>query len=815
MDGYDALRLTKGGGLTAGTMKPAGDGLHLFLGLGGTGIECLRTLKTRAREWLALSELAEAPFSLFGIDTDDYSRTAGEFLLPLEEKEFLWLRYPGNLGPHLRDRTDLAWLQWNEIPDLETGRPICRQHSRFFLMEHWQELSDRLLDQLQKLRSRAPQLPIFVHVITSMSGLAGSGCFLDLCYLLRKLVEVHGLEKVFLCGWFFLPETILSRIPDSDVSSFRFVSINSYAALRELDYCMNLPENGSSFTQVYKNGMSVPWDRPPVDLACLVGLPEQDTYRGYRKAMENLVQYLMGQLLYPGFAGRIADFQQRAGQAWQNGTDGSRPVYGLLQSNAAMAPLREVQTNLAALLFEKWNPLLSHLPAKQDVEQLICRAFGSQHIGDLYQTLYFRLTEGANDDYIPYPNSWKDVRKNGSSHLLQHYQDQTANKLSRITRNQESLLDPGNPDSLIARICHQLDNAVMDLDQGPDYVWQTLEICHGYNLLTVVDRLILENTERQSQNAAQHDLRHIEYEKARSAFDGATGLFFNFNKAFLEYEFFLRALERHAYYMGVYEAMNRLLSHFRSQLMEEGERYRKLSRMTGQLKKTFEENRLLLRCTNPRYLLPAQWHVMDQLCPQLEQAVEQADQKELWQTFIAGLMSRDTSRPDSVFQWVITFMQESFPTFFSQGFASWLYPLCSASSDGPLSVISLADVCSLDERPFQRQRYMGCHLYEGDQAGMPFNDWRKLPPLTPLSRLSGDMKELLEEEIRRVTELFQEGRSQGIIQPDGRLTGTRTILDGRGVPEVQEQILLDSFWQAPALQQWVEEEFQIRDKRAD
>ena len=110
MDGYDALRLTKGGGLTAGTMKPAGDGLHLFLGLGGTGIECLRTLKTRVREWLALSELAEAPFSLFGIDTDDYSRTAGEFLLPLEEKEFLWFRYPGNLGPHLRDRTDLAWL---------------------------------------------------------------------------------------------------------------------------------------------------------------------------------------------------------------------------------------------------------------------------------------------------------------------------------------------------------------------------------------------------------------------------------------------------------------------------------------------------------------------------------------------------------------------------------------------------------------------------------------------------------------------------------------------------------------------------------
>lgn len=318
MDGYDALRLTKGGGLTAGTMKPTGDGLHLFLGLGGTGIECLRTLKTRAREWLALSELAEAPFSLFGIDTDDYSRTAGEFLLPLEEQEFLWLCYPGNLGPHLRDRTDLAWLQWNEIPDLETGRPVCRQHSRFFLMEHWQELSDRLLDQLQKLRSRAPQLPIFVHVITSMSGLAGSGCFLDLCYLLRKLVEVHGLERVFLCGWFFLPETILSRIPDRDVSSFRFVSINSYAALRELDYCMNLPENGSSFTQVYKNGMSVPWDRPPVDLACLVGLPEQDPYRGYRKAMENLVQYLMGQLLYPGFAERIADFQQRAGQAWQN-----------------------------------------------------------------------------------------------------------------------------------------------------------------------------------------------------------------------------------------------------------------------------------------------------------------------------------------------------------------------------------------------------------------------------------------------------------------------------------------------------------------
>ena len=641
MDGYDALRLTKGGGLTAGTMKPAGDGLHLFLGLGGTGIECLRTLKTRAREWLALSELAEAPFSLFGIDTDDYSRTAGEFLLPLEEQEFLWLHYPGNLGPHLRDRTDLAWLQWNEIPDLETGRPVCRQHSRFFLMEHWQELSDRLLDQLQKLRSRAPQLPIFVHVITSMSGLAGSGCFLDLCYLLRKLVEVHGLERVFLCGWFFLPETILSRIPDSDVSSFRFVSINSYAALRELDYCMNLPENGSSFTQVYKNGMSVPWDRPPVDLACLVGLPEQDPYRGYRKAMENLVQYLMGQLLYPGFAGRIADFQQRAGQAWQNRTDGSRPVYGLLQSNAAMAPLREVQTNLAALLFEKWNPLLSHLPAKQDVEQLICRAFGSQHIGDLYQTLYFRLTERADDGYTPYPDGWKYVRENGNSRFVQHYTDQTANKLGQITSNQKSLLELGNQESIVAKICRQLNDAVVDLDRGPSYAWQTLNAAQSHNLLNIVDGLIRENTERQSQEAAQHNLRHTDYENAKAAFDGATGLFSNPGRAFGAYEFYLKALEQHDRMMGVYDAMDKMLRNLRRQLEELAAGYYvRLARVVETLMNSFKENYTLLvgkqQLKTTHFGTPMM--SIEDLRPMLDRAVEEMNLRNKMQEFMEMLL---------------------------------------------------------------------------------------------------------------------------------------------------------------------------------
>ncbi|MCD8144617.1 MAG: tubulin-like doman-containing protein [Oscillospiraceae bacterium] len=88
-------------------------------------------------------------------------------------------------------------------------------------------------------------------------GGTGSGCFLDVCYIVRDVIERLGCEST-ICSYFFLADTQLCRPGIEGIKPIEdYNKRNCYAALKELDYCMSLPSSGNVFEEVYAPGFEV------------------------------------------------------------------------------------------------------------------------------------------------------------------------------------------------------------------------------------------------------------------------------------------------------------------------------------------------------------------------------------------------------------------------------------------------------------------------------------------------------------------------------------------------------------------------------
>ncbi len=75
----------------------------------------------------------------------------------------------------------------------------------------------------------------FIYVICSLCGGTGSGMFLDVAYMLRKIVGVDPSTRRFI-GMFVMPEVYEPVVENQHLKR---IYANSYAALRELDFLMN------------------------------------------------------------------------------------------------------------------------------------------------------------------------------------------------------------------------------------------------------------------------------------------------------------------------------------------------------------------------------------------------------------------------------------------------------------------------------------------------------------------------------------------------------------------------------------------------
>lgn len=622
---YSKLLLSAGGGIVSTTQQAeqAKNTATVLIGLGGTGIDCLRTIKTQVYSRLKADDPdAVVPkyehIRFVGVDTAEKSKGDQEedqenlkagSLMALDDTESFSISNPHvkrafSNPKGLEMREELSWLRWDDIeaPDLgKAGAGGIRQIGRYMMMDKSKAFMSRIEQEINAAKAGLIDPTVNVHIFSGLSGGTGAGCFLDVCYMVRHIANKLGAVTIF--GYFFLPDVNLSVIPFSDTKTRAYVPKNGYASMQELDYCMQLQYNGGSFVQKYQDHTEVAWKEPPVDMCHLVCATDSSNNvieNAYDYAMNVTTEYVMDFLTYSnakfGLDEQLANFRAKVRAADGEKVIGSHLAYCVIGAACASIPLREINTYLASELFGKFACIGQNVPTKTDVEALAIASLArdAQSMTDLYNSLYREMRDGFDDSYAAYADDWKFVRDYGNSQMITSYTNQTAAKLNIAEKNAKSMTSAGNQRSLIGRVETQLHNLIRNIDYGPMFAYGLVSAAKSHNLLNIIDGLIQENTSRWDQEAAQSTLRREDYDRAKDDFDNRRkrNLFDNDVKRFGDYEYYLMLFEQHKLAMSCYDKLNQVLVVFRKQLEEvTASYYIKLNRVVDTLINTFKENR--------------------------------------------------------------------------------------------------------------------------------------------------------------------------------------------------------------------------------
>ena len=640
---YPKLSLGSGGGIISRIQQAdqVKNTATVLIGLGGTGIDALRTIKTQVYSRLKPDDPeAVAPeyahIRFLGVDTAEMNGNApganqaandpgqqdnleGKNVMMLDRTEFFSIanrdvKSALKAKLALENRHELDWLCWERIDATNIGLAGAggiRQVGRFMLMDKSQEFMARLQTEINAAKRGLINPQVNIHIFAGLSGGTGAGCFLDVCYMVREIASSIGGVTTF--GYFFLPDVNLEKIPAGDTATRTYIPQNGYASMEELDYCMNLQYNGGSFVQEYRNHKRIEWKESPVDMAHLICATDSEANvipHAYDYAMNVTGEYLMDFLTDSqgnfDLSQQLSNFNAKVGVMDTLKSHGFNLAYCVLGAACASIPLREINTYLASHLFAHFGAIQEHAPSQRDVEGIAIRALakGAEHFSEVYDLLLRELRKDAEDDYDPYPNDWKDVRDHDNNDFLLHYSNQTAGKLGQMEANAKKMTDQKNRNSLLGRLRSELELAIRDIDRGPAFAYRALSAAQDHNLLNLIDGLIEQNLARWQDESAQTGRRKEDYENARANFEDhceklLAGL--NAKKYFEAYEWYLKLLEQHGLLLNVYAQMDTVLKALRKQVVEiTGSYYAKLSRVMGNLIETFAENRTAL--ANPEVL---------------------------------------------------------------------------------------------------------------------------------------------------------------------------------------------------------------------
>ena len=895
---YSKLLLSAGGGIisTQQQANQVGNTATVLIGLGGTGIDCLRTIKTQVYSRLKPDDPGEvvpkySHIRFIGVDSDNQSvldiYNTKNKNLPLEYSEFFHISSKGIKNQDLLKLQEFEWFRQENICVTDFGRVEAsgiRQISRFMMMNKSDMFMRTVTSTINSAKSGLANATVNVHIFAGISGATGSGSFLDVCYMVRHIAEQIGGVTIF--GYFFLPDVNLSRIPTGDNLTRAYVPKIAYAAMQELDYCMQIKENGGAFSQEYQGHRRIEWKEAPVDMCHLISATNvkgELIPNAYKYAMNVTAEYIMNFLIASsgdvlGLPSQLANYCAKVTQANWLKEQVFNLKYCTLGAASAGIPLREINTYLASELFERFSTIGSNTPTKADVEalELSALAKGRKNESEVYDSLIMEIREGADDNYAPYTDDWRYVRNYGNSDLILNYTNQTAKKLNSVEANAKSMVSENNEKSLIGRIRAALGNIICDIDKGPIFAYKMLSASESHNLLNKIDGLIEENKNRWGQEAYQRNFRILEYECARLDFENRRNHKFlvNDKKRFSDYEFYLRYLEQHKLMVGIYEKLDDVLTKLRKQIEDSTAGYYiRLYRVMETLINSFKENKKALESektieNSDGFTIPMM--TISELKPSLDAEIENINIPNMLDAFMKLLLDNEKSWMDedeskitklvtgffvnNVFgnfanktitaflrdkygnptdevltnkifnEWMIKLTDKAEPLFpyneiWGEARTSKLAYLSVPTISVPIQaaarkmleqnclwqiketdltdrISAIVTHCALPlcsyrgyemyERACFASSEVGRHYYEGKAVeGMRFNDWRKLPSLTPRSLVNMDMIPFkLKDMISEAEGLYVEAVDNNVFDDQNRICTP----DEHDISKIQELI---------------------------
>lgn len=616
---YQKLLLNCDGGIIDATQQFEQDNCAVVcIGLGGTGVDCLKNLKAKIYNRVKADNPDSAVptyshIKFLAVDTDKSGmQRANEESADISkidlDTEFFDLSYSGDISELFKENGSMLdnkpeykeWLRHKNIKVLsaKAGAGGVRQLGRYLMMEHAQDFVSKVSSLITQAKAGMNQPKTYVHIFSGLSGGTGAGTFLDTCYLVQEAIS-RNRDNSFICGYFFLPDVNIAAGLDKQTEAY--VQVNGYASLQDLDYCMNFESNGDKWSQSYSGLGLVESQKPPVDICHLVSardangnvIKEADKY-----AMNVVTDYFMDFVVKTNnnftMESHIANFTNKKSQVDKG--FGALYEYCILGASNATLPFKEVLTYLASKMFERFEGIRKYNPTKAQVEEFIAKN------GLRYDALFAQLTQNC-DMSFPRPDvKWQDAKGNDDL-TVTWFKDHQARLKQFLERNFVAMskdLESYNPvaentsnsaRSLVGKIYTALRGVCTDPERGPYFAAAVLRSTAGGDLIATIDGHIAEVQSKYEQENVQEEKLQRSFEQAqRDFFENANIL--NGNKKYEKYRDATRLLVIHDTRLVVFSKMHDLLTRLRKQLTDLASNFMDVFRNTvGSLIDTFAANR--------------------------------------------------------------------------------------------------------------------------------------------------------------------------------------------------------------------------------
>ncbi len=256
----------------------------LVIGLGGTGAGVVNTIKT------TFAQRYHLPKDKHGQDIPIPDHTAYLVLDTdanakgmLDTSEFV------NISVHgLADILEPSKREFNLTPEENKwvnmrlnsassgmGAGTYRQSARFMLSRKYNDVSTAIKGALTKISTvkhgSAETLGrVEIVICTGICGGTGSGTFLDVPQIIRHIMATEPAlagRNYKITGYVVMPDVSLIPLAGSPLADA--LRMNGYAALKELDFWMNVGEHKTPYTMQF-GGAKVAWTMPPYDNCILM-----------------------------------------------------------------------------------------------------------------------------------------------------------------------------------------------------------------------------------------------------------------------------------------------------------------------------------------------------------------------------------------------------------------------------------------------------------------------------------------------------------------------------------------------------------------
>lgn len=372
----------------------------LIIGLGGTGIDALVEVKHKINRTFrkppvpGTKTFKEKPDNIefLGVDTSKDSKDVNKEEISLQDSE-LCVLYFNEMSGLLKNREGLPYEQREFLhPGLSSSRGNGsgaggkRQAARLMLMKNVAGIRSAIRQKVELL-TKGKNNDLLVYILTGIGGGTGSGCFIDIAYLLRTVLEQDFSilpNQTMIMGHIYLPDVNVAKgIPEEPK---HYCMTNGYAALKELDYLMGIDERGEYFEQTYAPDLKCRTQSPPFDYVHLISSIDVSGVRienGYEYCMnvaaENIITFTSqsgevsiherGRKQKKAFSLRehYDNFHNISLYVQTNEIYGGACRYIIMGAAAVRMPTDTIMMYLASLIFNRMSRLYDAEPREEDV----------------------------------------------------------------------------------------------------------------------------------------------------------------------------------------------------------------------------------------------------------------------------------------------------------------------------------------------------------------------------------------------------------------------------------------------------------------